>query len=130
MGTVRTPDPAGLPAPPSAVPRTLAERVVERVLLALIVVSVTLMLLGVALGLAAGDGLPHAAPAVSGLPQALMDWEPAAYLSLGLIALLATPFVRVAGALVVFALEHDRRYVLVTAAVLAIMCFSVLLGQV
>jgi len=123
---VRAPDPAGRPAPSPDVAQTL----VERLLLAAIGVSVTLMLLGVALGIAAGDGLPDAVLAVSGLPRALMSREPAAYLSLGLIMLMATPFVRVAGSLVVFALEHDRRYVLVTAAVLAVMCFSVLLGQV
>jgi uncharacterized membrane protein len=127
---VRAPDPAGLPAPPPDVAQTLVERLVERLLLAAIGVGVTLMLLGVALGIAAGDGLPDAVLPVSGLPQALTSWEPAAYLSLGLIMLMATPFVRVAGSLVVFALAHDRRYVLVTAAVLAVMCLSVLLGQV
>ena len=123
---MRAPDPAGRPAPSPDVAQTL----VERLLLAAIGVGVTLMLLGVALGIAAGDGLPDAVLPVSGLPQALTSWEPAAYLSLGLIMLMATPFVRVAGSLVVFALAHDRRYVLVTAAVLAVMCFSVLLGQV
>ena len=55
--------------------------------------------------------------------------EPAAYLSLGLIVLVATPFVRVAGSIVAFALEHDRRYVLITSAVLAVMCLSVAAGQ-
>lgn len=121
---------AGQPALPPVAAKTLVERLVERLLLAAIGVSVTLMTLGVALGLAAGDGLPDAVLAVSGLPEALTSWEPAAFLSLGLIVLMATPFVRVAGALVVFAMERDRRYVLVTAMVLAVMCFSVLLGQV
>ena len=121
---------AGRPAPPPASAKTFLERLVERLLLAVIAVSVTLMTLGVALGLAAGDGLSDAVLAVSGLPEALTSWEPAGYLSLGLIVLMATPFVRVAGALVVFAMERDRRYVLVTAVVLAVMCLSVLLGQV
>lgn len=121
---------AGQPSLPPGAAKTLVERLVERLLLAAIGVSVTLMTLGVALGLAAGDGLPDAVLAVSGLPEALTSWEPAAFLSLGLIVLMATPFVRVAGALVVFAMERDRRYVLVTAMVLAVMCCSVLLGQV
>ena len=56
--------------------------------------------------------------------------DPAAYLSLGLIVLIATPFVRVAGSIVAFARERDRRYVLVTAVVLAVMCLSVVLGKV
>ena len=124
------PDAAGRPALPPESAKTFVERLVERLLLAAIAVSVMLMTLGVALGLVAGDGLPDAVLAVSGLPEALTSWEPAAYLSLGLIVLMATPFLRVAGALVVFAMERDRRYVLVTAVVLAVMCLSVLLGQV
>jgi uncharacterized membrane protein len=127
---VRAPDAAGRPAQPPQTAQIFVERLVERLLSVAIGVSVSLMLLGVALGLAAGDGLPDAVLGVSGLPEALMRWEPAAYLSLGLLVLMATPFIRVAGALVVFAMERDRRYVLVTAAVLAVMCLSVLLGQV
>ena len=37
---------------------------------------------------------------------------------------------RVAGSLVAFARERDRRYVLVTAVVLAVMCLGVVLGKV
>ena len=55
--------------------------------------------------------------------------DPAAYLSLGLLVLIATPFVRVAGSIVAFARERDRRYVLVTAVVLAVMCLGVVLGK-
>jgi uncharacterized membrane protein len=43
--------------------------------------------------------------------------------------LIATPFVRVAGSIVAFAREHDRRYVLITSVVLAVMCLSVVLGK-
>ncbi len=43
--------------------------------------------------------------------------------------LIGTPLLRVACSLVAFAYEHDRRYVGVTAIVLAVMCFSVLLGK-
>ncbi|HET6496355.1 MAG TPA: DUF1634 domain-containing protein [Thermoleophilia bacterium] len=126
---MRAPDAAGRPAQPPETAQIFVERLVERLLLVAIGVSVSLMLLGVALGLA-GGGLPDAVLGVSGLPEALVSWEPAAYLSLGLLVLMATPFIRVAGALAVFAMERDRRYVLVTAAVLAVMCLSVLLGQV
>lgn len=108
--------------------RTRVERLVERLLLVAIGVSVALMLAGTVLGLAAGDSPSHVLT-VSSVPGALVRLEPAAYLSLGLIVLIATPFVRVAGSLAVFALEWDRRYVLVTAAVLAVMCVSVVLGM-
>lgn len=117
------------PARLSRASRARVERLVERLLLAAIGVCVVLMLAGTAMGLAAGDGPPHEVLAVSSVPGALARLEPAAYLSLGLIALIATPFVRVAGSLVVFALERDRRYVLVAGAVLAIMLVSVVLGR-
>ncbi len=63
------------------------------------------------------------------LPARLAALDPAAYLSLGSIVLIATPFVRVAGSIVVFVRQRDRRYVLITAVVLAVMCLSVLLGK-
>ena len=50
-------------------------------------------------------------------------------MSLGLIVLVATPFVRVLGSMVAFAVERDRVYVLVTATVFVVMCLSVLLGR-
>ena len=59
----------------------------------------------------------------------LGEFDPAAYLSLGLLVLIATPFVRVAGSIITFARERDRRYVLITAVVFAVMCLSVVLGR-
>jgi uncharacterized membrane protein len=105
------------------------ERMVRRILLAGIAVSVALMLVGVALSVARGEGLPaHVVPLVD-LWAHIGALDPAACLSLGLLALVATPFVRVAGSLVAFVRVRDRRYVLVTAAVLAVMCVSVVLGR-
>ena len=106
------------------------ERMVSRVLTYGIAVSVALMAAGLLLGVLAGAGMPRGVVSLAGLPSGLAALEPAAYLSLGLIALIATPFVRVAGSLVAFLLERDGRYVLVTAIVLAVMCLSVLLGRV
>ena len=45
------------------------------------------------------------------------------------MVLVATPFVRVGGSVVAFAREGDRRYVLITSVVLAVMCLGVLLGR-
>ena len=66
---------------------------------------------------------------LSALPSALVHLDPAAYVSLGLIVLVATPFVRVVGSLVAFAVERDLAYVLITATVLVVMCAGVLLGR-
>jgi len=105
------------------------ERAIRAILLCGIALSVALMAAGVVLSVAQGDGLPRAVLPLAELPRALAALRPAAYLSLGLIVLIGTPFVRVAGSLVVFVRERDGRYVLVTASVLLVMCASVLLGR-
>lgn len=105
------------------------ERMVHRILLAGIAVSVVLLATGLVLSVLKGEGLPRAVVPVPDLAHALAALEPGAYLSLGLIVLIATPFVRVAGSLIAFAREHDRRYVVVTALVFTVMCCSVLLGR-
>jgi uncharacterized membrane protein len=105
------------------------ERMVSRVLGIGIGVAVFFMLAGVVLGAVRGDGPHRSVVALGDLLPGLGGLDPAAYLSLGLLVLVATPFVRVIGSIVAFALQGDRRYVLVTAAVLAVMCLGVLLGR-
>lgn len=46
----------------------------------------------------------------------------------GILCLIATPIVRVAASLVGFALEGDKRYVVVTALVLAVLLYSLMIG--
>jgi uncharacterized membrane protein len=48
---------------------------------------------------------------------------------LGLLLLVATPIARVALSLVAFMRQRDRRYVLITAIVLAILLFSLAGGR-
>jgi uncharacterized membrane protein len=105
------------------------ERVIRWILLCGIVVSVALMAAGLVLGVVGGTGLPRGVVPLAELSRGLAALQPAAYLSLGLIVLIATPFVRVAGSLAVFVRERDGRYVLVTGIVLAVMCLGVLLGK-
>lgn len=105
------------------------ERTVSRILIAGIALSVALMAIGIVLGALGGGGLPSGVVPLADMPSLLLDLDAGAYVSLGLIVLIATPFVRVAGSLVAFALQGDRRYVAVTAVVLTVMCVSVLLGK-
>jgi len=105
------------------------ERTVNVVLTAGIVVTVALLVAGLVLSIVKGQGLPARIVHLGDLPSLLADLDPAAYLSLGIVVLIATPFVRVAGTIVAFARQRDRRYVLVTAVVLVVMCASVLLGR-
>jgi len=105
------------------------EMVVHWVLLAGLLVSVAFMTAGLVLGLVRGEGLPAGVVAPARLWGELGDAEPAAFLTLGLLALIVTPFLRVAGSLLAFARQRDLRYVLVSACVLAAMCLSVFLGR-
>ncbi len=90
--------------------------------------AVALMLSGVALSLLRGESPRHTI-AIQSLPEGLSRGDPAAYLSLGLVMLIATPALRVLGSLVVFALQRDLRYVLVTAVILGLMAVGFILGQ-
>lgn len=57
----------------------------------------------------------------------LRSLRPQAIAQLGLITLVATPVVRVLTSLIVFAVDGDRLYVMITAVVLAILLASGLL---
>jgi uncharacterized membrane protein len=116
-------------ARPWSHPMLPIERTVRWVLLAGLATSVVLMAAGVVLALIDGAHLPRGVVPLGELWSGLVGRDPAAYLSLGLIVLIGTPFVRVGGSLVAFARERDRRYVFVTAVVLTVMCLSVALGR-
>jgi len=51
--------------------------------------------------------------------------RPQSIITLGLLLLIATPVLRVAVSVVTFALERDRKYVVITLIVLAILVFSI-----
>jgi uncharacterized membrane protein len=117
------------PGPPPAHVMEPIERMVSRVLKAGIAIAVALMAVGLVLSVVDKEGMPSHVVPLAHLPSLLGHLDPAAYLSLGLIVLIATPFVRVAGSIIAFARERDLRYMLITAVVFAVMCFSVVLGK-
>jgi uncharacterized membrane protein len=105
-------------------------RLVHRVLMVGLAISATLLVAGLVVWAMRGGALPRS---VTGPAQAVRDvgsLRPIGFFSLGLLALILTPFARVAGSIVIFLRERDRRYAVVTAAVLAIMISSILLGRV
>ncbi|HLW02483.1 MAG TPA: DUF1634 domain-containing protein [Ktedonobacterales bacterium] len=59
----------------------------------------------------------------------LAQFKPYALIALGLLLLIATPVIRVAASVVIFALERDYAYVLITLFVLLILVISFLLGK-
>lgn len=62
---------------------------------------------------------------VRGIIGAVSPSNCRAIIQLGLLLLIATPIARVAFALVGFALERDRNFVVITAIVLAVLLYSV-----
>ncbi len=59
----------------------------------------------------------------------LAQFKPYAFIALGLLLLIATPVIRVAASVVIFVLERDYAYVLITLFVLLILVVSFLLGK-
>lgn len=59
----------------------------------------------------------------------LLALHPQAIIVLGLLLLIATPVVTVTTSAIAFAVEHDRRFVVIALLVLAILITSFLLGK-
>jgi uncharacterized membrane protein len=76
-------------------------------------------------GLAVPGGTTADPTDFGALPDRLGALEPLALSQLGLLALLATPVLRVAASVVGFALEGDRLYAGLTFAVLAVLLLSI-----
>ena len=65
-----------------------------------------------------------------GVLQGTMHGRGQAIISLGVLLLIATPVARVALSIIVFAIERDRLYVAITAAVLTLLLISFALGSI
>jgi uncharacterized membrane protein len=115
--------------------------VIGKVLRYGVILSGAIILLG-AIGLVTTNGLsdvsgmltynPNAVPhdnldvSLSGLVHGLVTFSAFSWIELGVIVLIATPVSRVVISVLLFAAERDRLYVLITAVVLALLLFSML----
>jgi len=115
--------------------------VIGKVLRYGVILSGAIILLG-AIGLVTTNGLsdasgmltynPNAVPhdnldvSPSGLVHGLVTFSAFSWIELGVIVLIATPVSRVVISVLLFAAERDRLYVLITAVVLALLLFSML----
>jgi uncharacterized membrane protein len=123
---------ASPPVPPRA-PAEELRLVVARVLLVGVAISAALILAGFVASLFVGwDGsLRGAAPGgdptdIGALAEGLRSLRPQAIAQLGLLTLILTPMTRVAASLVLFAVERDRTYVLISTIVLVILVAGLL----
>jgi uncharacterized membrane protein len=101
---------------------------VHWVLLAGLLVASALMLAGLAAVLATHQVIPHHVLKVGPAFHRAAGLHADGLLTVGLLALVLTPFLRVAGSVVVFAWERDWRYTLITLVVLAVMVVSLFFG--
>lgn len=74
-------------------------------------------------------GQPPHLTSIGGVIRGVMQLRSDSIVQLGLILLIATPVARVAFTLVAFAIQRDRRYVVITAIVLALLLYGLLYGR-
>jgi len=73
-------------------------------------------------------GQPAMLSSLSGVISGTLALEPAAIVQLGIVLLIATPVARVLLTLVAFAVQRDWMYVLISAIVLALLTYSLIVG--
>ncbi|HOB74232.1 MAG TPA: DUF1634 domain-containing protein [Phycisphaerae bacterium] len=69
---------------------------------------------------------PHSLPAVA---KGMWNLQGRAFVAAGLLALIATPVMRVLVSIISFVYQRDRAYVAITTIVLALLLFSFLVGK-
>lgn len=110
-----------------------AELVISNVLRWGVILSATIIALGVVWfyldGRGASQALATYPRSLGGIAQQLGRGEPLALVALGLLLLLLTPIARVAISILVFALERDWLYTVITIIVLLILLVSLALGR-
>jgi uncharacterized membrane protein len=74
-------------------------------------------------------GEPAALSQLGGIMRGVLTLDAGAIVQFGLVILIATPVARVALTLVVFAIQRDRTYVMLTLLVLALLLFGLISGR-
>jgi len=74
------------------------------------------------------DAREHFTSSIAGVAQGVRASRGQAIVMLGILLLIATPIVRVAISVFLFAAERDRRYVVITATVLVLLLISLVTG--
>ena len=113
-------------------PTLALERRIGRLLIALTYLSVGLLLVGVILMVTAGTSPLSGGPGLdlAKLPETIAALDPAAFLWLGILTVIATPISQVSLAAVAYARNGDRTMVGITLAILAIMGVGVVTAVV
>lgn len=101
-----------------------------------VILSAVIILFGFILMLVQIGEQPGFAMSIGAFPHSLSQvWSgfivlhPQAVIVTGLLFLIVTPVITVTTSLVAFAVEHDRRFVVIASVVLAILLASMLIGK-
>jgi uncharacterized membrane protein len=101
-----------------------------------VILSATIILIGFILLLVHLGEQPGSAMSIGNFPHTLgqvwsglMVLHPQAIIVTGLLLLIVTPVITVTTSLVAFAIERDRRFVVIACVVLAILLASMLIGK-
>jgi len=101
-----------------------------------VILSATIILIGLVLLLVHIEGQSGFMMSIGTSPHSFSQvWsglkvlQPQAIIATGLLFLIATPVITVTTSLVAFAIERDRRFVVITSIVLAILLASILIGK-
>ena len=112
--------------------RAADERRIGRLLIILTYVSVALLVMGlivmVGRGVSPLDGAPRMD--LAGLLEALRSWRPEGLIWLGILAVMATPILRVIAAALTFARGGEWRMVGIAVAVLVVIAVGVVTALV
>jgi uncharacterized membrane protein len=73
-------------------------------------------------------GEPEMLSTLTGVIAGAIALQPAAIVQLGIVLLIATPVARVLLTLIAFAIQRDWMYVLISAIVLALLTYSLVVG--
>ncbi len=95
-----------------------------------VIISATIIIIGLLLlptqpGGLSPERLLKFPQTLSQIGAGLLVLRPQSIIALGLLLLIATPVLRVAVSVLTFALEKDRKYIVITLIVLAILLFSI-----
>ncbi len=105
------------------------DEVLHKLLIIGLILSVILILIGLALSLATHQKLPSTVPSLNTVFAEVFALNPAGFIGLGLLVLIATPIVRVISSVIAFTLERDWKFAGITLIVLITVVISILLGS-
>lgn len=103
-------------------------RLVQGILRTGLGIASVLMAIGVVLALTEGR-LQASAIRLPDVPDLVARGEPAGFMALGILVLLATPLTRVLALVVVFARDRDSRFAVIAGTVVALLTLGVFLGR-